>query len=329
MSEIAQYVIGLDGGGTKTSIQLADLSGTVITETQGGPSNFQIIGIEEASRNILDLAETCCHSVGCSYSQIGSVVAGLTGAGRIADERRITEGLQNASEKRGMFFHDLKVESDARVALEGAFKGTRGIVLICGTGSIVFAKDAKGRVIRSGGWGRLIGDEGSGYQIGREAFRSIARMMDGRGRATKLAKMVGSEFGLKTHEDIIRAVYREDFDLASAAPLVLLAAERNDAAATEILRFAAAELIDALRAVLKSLGNVPRGNRQKIPLVLMGGLMQSENVYSKKVKSAIRKNLPRLSVEDPIDRPVHGAVLMAIDRVKTALKNGTLAVAIQ
>lgn len=316
----ASYVIGLDGGGTKTTTQLADLNGTVVAETQGGPSNFQIIGIEEAARNILDLVETCCHAVRCNNSAIGSMVAGLTGAGRSADQHRVAEGIQNAAQKRGMYLQDLKIESDARIALEGAFRGKQGIVLIGGTGSIVFAKNAKGTINRAGGWGRLIGDEGSGYQIGREAFRSVAKMLDGRGRKTRLARMFGTAFGLRAHEDIIRAIYREDFDLASAAPLVFRAAQQQDPVAIEILGSAACELIEALQAAIKGMGKTRRGIREKMPLVLMGGLLESENVYSKKVKALIRKRLPDISIEKPIAPPVQGAVLMAIARVKAGSK---------
>jgi N-acetylglucosamine kinase-like BadF-type ATPase len=308
------YVIGLDGGGTKTTAQLADLEGTVVAETQGGPSNFQIIGIEEAARTILDLVDTCCHTVGCNNSQIGSVVAGLSGAGRTVDQQRIAGGIQDAAQKRGMYFPDLKIESDARVALEGAFLGKQGIILICGTGSIVFAKDGKGTVNRAGGWGRLIGDEGSGYEIGREAFRSVARMLDGRGKKTRLAKMLGSSFGFATHDDIVRAVYREDFDLASVAPMVLRAAQSKDRVAIGILDSAASELLETLLAVLERMGKRGQGGRTTIPLVLVGGLLESENVYSKKVKALIRRQLRNISIQKPIARPVQGAVLMAIAR---------------
>jgi N-acetylglucosamine kinase-like BadF-type ATPase len=320
MTENATYVLGLDGGGTKTTAQLSDLQGTVVAESQGGASNFQIIGIEEAAKTILDLLETCCHTVGCNNSQIGSVVAGLSGAGRVADQQRVAEGIQNVAKKRGVVFQDLSIESDARVALEGAFLGKQGIILICGTGSIVFAKDEKGSIHRSGGWGRVIGDEGSGYEIGREAFRSVARMMDGRGKKTRLAKMLRSSFGLSTHEDIIRAVYKEEFDLASAAPLVLRAAQQRDTVAVGILDAAASELVVALQSVLKQMGTKSTGSRAKIPLVLLGGLMESENVYSRKVKTLLRKQIRDISLEKSISPPVQGAVLMALARAKAGTK---------
>ena len=79
------YVIGIDGGGTKTAAQLADLNSTVLAESQAGPSNFQVIGVDIAAQAILDVVQACCQNIGCSISQIGSLTAGLTGAGRPAD----------------------------------------------------------------------------------------------------------------------------------------------------------------------------------------------------------------------------------------------------
>jgi N-acetylglucosamine kinase-like BadF-type ATPase len=229
----------------------------------------------------------------------------------------MAEGLQNAAQDRGMFFKDLKIESDARMALEGAFLGKEGIVVIGGTGSVVFGKDDRGKIYRAGGWGRFIGDEGSGYELGREAFRSVARMMDGRGKKTRLANMLGTAFGLKTHEDIINAVYRDEFDLAVAAPMVLRAASQKDSVAKELLQSATCELVLTIEAVYKRMEISGRGGRNKIPLALIGGLLESENVYSKGLKTQIREHLRYISIQKPIALPVHGAVLTAIARVRS------------
>ncbi|HEY6952061.1 MAG TPA: BadF/BadG/BcrA/BcrD ATPase family protein [Bacteroidota bacterium] len=306
------YVIGLDGGGTKTVARLADLNGAALAESRGGPSNFQVIGVEESAKTILDLIETCCHSIGCNSSEIGSVVAGLAGAGRPQDRQRIAEGIQDLAQKRGLYLRDLRIESDARIALEGAFEGNRGIVLIAGTGSIVFASDGHGKVIRAGGWGRLIGDEGSGYHIGNEGLRAVARMMDGRGKATLLAGMIRKQLALGDQESIIKAVYKESFEIASVAPVVLQAAGKKDARAIEILDSAASELLVSVQAVLKKLRPGATSSSGKIPLVFIGSLLTSENVYSRKVRSLIRKKLPAVSIQLPAADPVQGAVLMAI-----------------
>ena len=316
MRENAAYVIGLDGGGTKTTAQLADLNGRVALETQGGPSNFQTLGVEEVAKSILDLVETCCRTVGCNISEIGSVVAGLAGAGRTIDQQRIAEGIQSAAQSRGIYLRDLKIESDARIALESAFLGNPGIVLICGTGSIAFAKTRSGKILRAGGWGRVIGDEGSGYQIGRDALRAVTKAIDGRGKKTRMVKMVSSSFGLKHHEDIVRSVYRDNLDLATVAPFVVRAAQQGDAVAKEILNASAQELLETVRAVLKGMKTKRRAMRVEISIVLIGGLMESDNWYSRKVKSLIRKSLPDIIVRKPVGQPVQGAVLIAVERAK-------------
>jgi N-acetylglucosamine kinase-like BadF-type ATPase len=311
MSGNAAYVIGLDGGGTKTTAQIADLQGVVLAETQGGPSNFQIVGLEESARIVLDLIETCCHSVGCSVSEIDSVVAGLAGAGRKEDQRRICDEVQNAAQNRGVYLREFRIESDARIALEGAFRGEPGIVLIGGTGSIAFAKDFKGKIQRVGGWGRLIGDEGGGYEIGRQGVRAVARMMDGRGGNTLISRLAASRLGWRTEVDIIRAVYTESLELSAVAPLVLEAAEHKDRIAAGIIARAADELLEIVRTMLNKMKLKGSGLRKKIPLAFVGGLLDSENVYSKRVRILIHRNLPVITVGRPLERPVRGAVLLA------------------
>ncbi|MCX6138463.1 MAG: hypothetical protein NTV54_13325 [Ignavibacteriales bacterium] len=225
-----RFVIGMDGGGTKTAAVLIDKDGSTLAEHVAGPSNFQIIGVEKAAKVIVELVRECCSSAQCSPGDINAVTIGLTGAGRPADQERIGKTVLAAAKTARVKIARLSVESDARIALEGAFKGGAGIILIAGTGSIAFGKDAKGRVHRVGGWGRILGDEGSGFFIGRSGLTAITRHLDGRSPATLLSKMVAKEFGLKTQSDLIAAVYRNNFDVASIAPLVFKVAAKSDEA---------------------------------------------------------------------------------------------------
>jgi N-acetylglucosamine kinase-like BadF-type ATPase len=308
------YIIGLDGGGTKTTAVLCSPDGAILAEAQGGPSNFQVIGVEKAASTILDLVANCSHSIGCKPEEIGSIVAGLTGAGRPLDQERMVEGLNRLARERGLVLRDMAVESDARIALEGAFGGRPGIITIAGTGSIVFGKDEKGTVHRAGGWGRLIGDEGSGYAIGAAAFREVARMMDGRGKKTKLARLFASTVDLGTQEAIINALYRQQFDIASVAPLVLKAAEAGDAVARRILENACNDLVEVIGACLAKMN---QGTRRRIvrPLAFVGSLLTNENMYSRKVRSTIRRRLPLIRVQQAEASPVVGAALMAAARL--------------
>jgi N-acetylglucosamine kinase-like BadF-type ATPase len=310
------YVIGIDGGGTKTTSVLCALDGTILTEAQDASSNFQIIGIEQTSHTILNLIETCCHSVGCSISQIGAVVAGLAGAGRSSDQQSVHDGIINLSNTRNLTINNLVIESDARIALEGAFNGKPGIIIIAGTGSIVFGKDEHGKIYRTGGWGRLIGDEGSGYAIGQKAFRAVARSFDDRSTKTKLTKLFEEKFGMNTQEAIIHSLYKENFDIASVMPTVIDAASKGDKAAKRILDNAALELVEIVEIMLKKM-NTKVKNPLKRPLALIGGLLANEQYYSRKVVSTIRKTGLQVSIRQAESSPVVGAAVMAMEILKS------------
>jgi N-acetylglucosamine kinase-like BadF-type ATPase len=308
------YVIGIDSGGTKTTAILCALDNAILAEAQGGPSNFQIIGVEQSAATILDLIETCCHSVGCKVSQIGAIVAGLAGAGRPGDQQQMTDGLLASAEKRNLTLNKIRIESDARIALEGAFGGKPGIILIAGTGSIVFGKDDRGKTHRAGGWGRIIGDDGSGYAIGQEAFRAVARYLDDLGGKTKLGKFLDAKYGFKTQEDIINALYKRNFDVASIAPTVIEAASGGDRIARRILIDGCSGLTELARVVCSKMNKGKNFNKPQ--LVMTGSLLLNQNIYSRMVRLSIKRNLPHVSIREPESSPVVGAALMAIKLMK-------------
>ncbi|MGH2568761.1 MAG: N-acetylglucosamine kinase [Bacteroidota bacterium] len=308
-----QFVLGLDGGGTKTAAALADLQGNVLAEEVGGPSNFQLIGVEKAAETLLMLADSCCQKAGLSLEQVKTVAAGLTGAGRPSDQRRMQEGFEKFVRDRGATFEHVIIESDARIALEGAFKGGGGMILICGTGSIALGKSFDGRIFRVGGWGRILGDEGSGYAIGRDGLNAVTRHLDGRGKKTLLTEIVGQRFNLKTQEEIIAAVYRENFDVASVAPLVIEAAEQHDTECERILNKATFELTEHVRALTLALEKASSDRpRQKLPLAFIGSVIAGDTVFTKILKHKIEFSLPQIRIVQPQSSPAYGAVLIAL-----------------
>ncbi len=306
------YILGIDGGGTKTSAVLCTMDQTIIAEAQGEGSNIQIIGTGQTAEIILDLIHQCCHSVGCTISEIGAIVAGVAGVGRPADRQQLLDAITALAQKNQLPLPPFGIESDARIALEGAFNGKPGIIVIAGTGSIVMGKNVNGKLHRSGGWGRLIGDEGSGYAIGREAFRTIAKEMDGNKTKTRLKKLFADQLQLTSQEAIIQAVYRNNFDMASVVPLVLEAASKNDSIAKNILADEAKELVETIARTSDSLINSKKKN-ERLPLSFAGSLLTNDNFYSRKVRSVIKRTLPQLSLRAAEASPVIGAVLMAKD----------------
>jgi N-acetylglucosamine kinase-like BadF-type ATPase len=307
------YVIGMDGGGTKTAAILADGDGNIIAEHLAGPSNFQIIGVEKTAKILFELIESCCESAHCIASQLRSITIGLTGAGRAVDQKRMAKGLQNYAASRRVRLKKLAIESDARIALEGAFKGAPGIILIAGTGSIAFGKDVKGSVHRVGGWGRILGDEGSGFFIGRLGLTAVTRQLDGRSSATKLTEMVAKQFGLKDQIDIITEVYRNNFDIASIAPVVMEAAMKNDEVSRAIIRTASIELSEHVKSLAAKLRSSNRGTvKEKISLAFIGGLIANNTILSEAVRNQIELEVSDIHILPPMAPPVYGAVLMAL-----------------
>ena len=167
----------------------------------------------------------------------------------------------------------------------------------------------------------MVGDEGSGYAIGKEAFRAVAKMIDGRGKKTSLARLISAQTGLKTQEDIIRALYKENFDIASVTPLVIRAAQKKDRTAAGILDDAASELVEVIRAAVAQMNRTRGKRRAKLRLAFIGSLLSNDNIYSKKVRSLIRRRLPQVTVQKPLAPPAHGAVLMSIKSLKLSIVN--------
>ena len=184
-----KYLIGIDGGGTKTHCIITNLEGNCLYECFSSPSNFLILGTQKVSETILVLVDECKTKLKINYKDVECILIGTTGAGRRSDAERLENDFNNFVKSKNIEIKNFRVESDARIALEGAFSGKPGSILIAGTGSIMFGKDADGSIHRVGGFGRFIGDEGSGYSIGRKALTAIAKEFDGRGSKTILTSL--------------------------------------------------------------------------------------------------------------------------------------------
>ncbi len=296
--------LGFDGGATKTTGIAMDGDRNILGEVTGGPSNFQIIGTEQASENIFAVTETLLVKAGSGFPVIRSIYLAIAGAGRIADADRMRDAFKELITKRGHPLPVISIGSDAIAALEGAFSGRPGIILISGTGSILFAKDSSDRIHRVGGWGRFIGDEGSGYAIGHDCLSAIARQLDGRGKQTTMWHLLKEKRGIGTSQELISGVYQHELDIASFAPIVIEAAGLGDEIANEILSKSADALCEHVEAVLPQLDTT-------VPLVLSGSLLDPKNLFSQKVRLNLQTRFPHLKIQEPDHPPAVGAALLA------------------
>lgn len=272
MTAQEQYFLGFDGGATKISAVTLNLEKEVVAEEVGKPANFQIMGIEQASINILEVTESILGKLNADFSQVKAMYLGLAGTGRKSDAEKMLNGFVNLLVVKKYPVPKIQVGSDAIAALEGAFGGKAGMIFIGGTGSILFAKEADGEMQRVGGWGRFIGDEGSGYALGRSCLTAIAKEFDGRGKKTNLTHLLGDKKNIYSPESLISAVYQNNFDVASAAPIVIEAAEKGDEVALEIVMVNTDELMLHISAMLKKL-------KKPLPLVLVGSILSSDNIF--------------------------------------------------
>ncbi len=282
-----KYLIGIDGGGTKTDCAVADLSGKIIQQSTGKPSNFMVIGVEEAIENIFALIEENLFALEGDFADVKQIVIGTAGAGRDEDAVLLEKGFKDYADQEGIHFKGVKVLSDAHIALEGAFPASAGCILIAGTGSILFGKDESGTIHRIGGFGRLIGDEGSGYSIGRKALNAVSKASDGRGEETLISELLDAKMNSGTSKNIINKVYNEKLDVASVAKIVIEAAAEGDPIAEDILDEEADELVLHIRSLINKI------DIDNFKVAFSGSLIDNKNFYSDLLKHKIKSTLTK------------------------------------
>ncbi len=298
------YIIGIDGGGTKTNCAIADSSGNILFACTGSASNFLIEGAQKTSKVLFSLALQCMKKLNADSKEAKIIVIGAAGAGRKINAEVLQKNFISLSKSRGTKFKNVIVESDARIALEGAFGGKAGVILISGTGSIVLAKDSKENIYRAGGLGRIIGDEGSGYSIGKKGLQAFSKEIDGRGDPTLISKLIKDKFRISSTDELINKVYGSDFNPANAAPLVIAAAERGDRTALSILDSEADELVQHVYAISKKM------KRNDFNISFTGGIIGNDNLFTSILKEKILKTFSLIKLTNPKCSPVEGAILI-------------------
>jgi len=299
------FIIGIDGGGTKTHAVITNLQGEKLYECFGGPSNFLIVGTEKVSVSLHEVIQDCLRCLNLSTADLAAVLLGSTGAGRRTDAELLETEFQSFLRSKKISIPNFRVESDARIALEGAFGGKPGSILIAGTGSIMFGKDKAGTIHRVGGFGRYLGDEGSGYSIGRNGLTAVAKAFDGRSEKTIISDLLFEKFTISTSESLIQNVYKNNFDIPSVAPLVLQAAELDDKTAIEIIEQETDELILHIKAMQKKI------NEPVLFISLIGGILSNKNIFSQLFTHKVSQQLSNCVIRAPEFPPEYGAIILA------------------
>jgi N-acetylglucosamine kinase len=301
----APCVLGLDGGGSRTVCLVVDGEGRELGRALAGPCNHQSVGVEAARAALAEAIASARRAA--SDPPLAAACLGMAGLDRDEDLRLIRQMIEPLLP--GI---PVEVVHDADVALAAATGGRRfGVVVISGTGSIAMGFDADGRRARAGGWGHLLGDEGSGYDIARRGLSAATRASDGRAPATILIERLMSAAGAASLEDLANRIYLERWtvgQVAALAPAVLAAADEGDAAALEIVKGAASELAAAARAVITNL----KLEEQAFDVALSGGIFKGNPTLARRVEQEVKAVAPGASILLPQHEPAYGAALVAL-----------------
>lgn len=308
----ANLVLGVDGGGTKTVAWLASTDGgelQVVGRGEAGSSNPQAAGWSTALDNVQCAIDRALLAAGAGRARVRAACLALAGAGRDSDRQRVEDWA-----RRSGFAEQVLVTHDALPVLAAGTPGGVGVAVISGTGSLAFGRNSAGQTARAGGWGYLIGDEGSGYAIARQALQAAARAWDGRGPQTALSDRLLAELGLAQPSELIHAVYGRQQDrhwLAGLAPVAVEAADAGDPIAGRIIDEAAADLAAMCAAVAKQLGF--SSGPARLYLALAGGLLVNAASARNRLLQKIReRDFDQIEVQ-LVPEPVAGAVRLASD----------------
>lgn len=305
-------VLGVDGGGTKTSVAILDEEGRLLAEGTSGPSNYDDVGEDVARENIKRAVDAARASADLPAGPFDAVFLGMAGVVSAHDRQvihNIAEALELASTDA------IGVDHDCRIALAGGLSGRPGIVQIAGTGSSTFGMNAAGEGWRSGGWGHLLADEGSGCWLGIQAMIAAVRSYDGRLPHTPLQERVLAALGLEEMNEIMHKLYVEELprsEMARLAPLVTETAQEGDPHALSLIKRGCEEMADCVLAVARHL-HMDEGATE---LALVGGIFQAGEIVLQPMRTAVHARLPHCQVLHAEQPPVLGAGILALRSLK-------------
>jgi glucosamine kinase len=308
------YYLGIDGGGSKTTCAVGDEVSQLATVTVG-PSNIIRVGEVRARESLHQAIRETCAVAGISPQQVARACVGAAGAGRehIAGEVRKLVGEVISGE--------IEVVGDMEIALAAAFGTGQGVIVIAGTGSIAYGRDAQGRTARAGGWGFAISDEGSAHWIGRAAVSALLHAADQVGDelaehdrewpGLRLFRELKTTWGLDSLQELARAANAQA-DFAALFPGVLVAAESGDPVARQVIAEASTELAQLADIVTCRLFPVQHSTvLQAIPMAMAGGVFRHSPMIRDLFYNQVRAANPQVILNSDVVDPVLGALQMA------------------
>ena len=310
--------IGVDGGGTKTAGVVVDGDGHVLARRTVESTNLNAVGRDVARQRLADLVHLLLVDAGTQPDQVHAIGLGMSGVGRPAEQALVQGWVQSILP--GV---PCVVENDAVIALAaGTLGDLYGVVVVSGTGMIVFGVDHSGRRRRAGGWGPLLGEQGGGFGMGVAILKAVSDAADGVGPATALTGALLDHLGLANPQDLIGWAYTDTAwsRFAALAPLAVACAAQGDAVAQRILVDAAAALAGSAAAVVEGLQLAG----EAFPFVLTGGNLQPGLLHDA-LAAHLAAIAPHATIGRPLVEPAVGAALLASRHIARQLSAGEMA----
>ncbi len=301
---MSHLVVGVDGGGSKTHVIVADGRGKEIATLTGAPSAIRPGDALHSAEVIGALVRDALAVADRGDERPRMLTVGVAGAGRENERKSLLRALSGEG-----IADEVQVITDAEIAMEDAFGDGPGILLISGTGSVAFGRGPTGIFVRCGGWGPMCGDEGSGAWIGRRALSVITASHDGREPETRLVGAVLTALQLDEVDDLVAwAASATPKDLAAlGAPVMTLAAER-DLRANSICTLAAEELVLHVRTLARQLFV---DERAALPVALAGGMLHRGSFLRRLVEHRLKTAVPGSHLHGEEVIAARGAVKLA------------------
>lgn len=304
-----RYVIGIDGGGTKSVLVILDKLRNNLLQCLGGPLNLNSVPEEEVRKNLEDLILKSIERANLSLQDCMGIGIGTAGGSSEQNRKTITAMIREFGFKNPLWIMD-----DAVTALVGATGEKKGIILIAGTGSIGIGMNENGQAIRVGGWGHIIGDEGSGYDIGRKILNHTMKAFDGRGEKTILAQLVKNELNVKDETMLIQEIYGEDHyksKIAGLAKLLTPAVEQNDRVAVRIEGEVVNDLYEHIAAMMKKLDPT-----DTVQVVFSGSVLTQNQNIRERLIAKLSTDFQNIVFCPIRNNAAWGAAVMALEELE-------------
>jgi N-acetylglucosamine kinase-like BadF-type ATPase len=311
-----EYILGVDGGGSKTTVQIADIDGRVISQSVSGSSNYKSVGINRAIENLNTAIFNAAGSLKASEA-IYFISSCFGFAGNDAGEDSKTYRKIVFNDKLNSYLNPKGtiICNDTRIGLESGSENKNKIILIAGTGSNCFGINEDGKQVKASGWDFILADEGSGYEVGLKALKAVMRAYDERGEKTLLSKTILEELNLKEILDLTKWAYDRPFSkvkIGVLAKTVCKTAEMGDKVSIDILAEEACEAAISVITVAHKLGF----EKKDFDLIFVGGLFKCEKYFKNILVHRLKEKFTHINFKPLIRNPVEGAIKLAIDRLK-------------